>query len=87
LWKLIGACDPQLCSRLCDPRGGDAHVEVLAQRRPDQLLKLFVLKHLPPLLIAKRRLVGGKCAGRCGGAIRLRQLRNRPFVVRPDGAR
>jgi hypothetical protein len=48
---------------------------------------LLVLKHLPPLLIAKRRLVGGKCAGRCGGAIRLRQLRNRPFVVRPDGAR
>src|SRR2546425_1267137 len=84
--QLVSACDTHLSLGLQDPRCGDANIVVLLEGRVDQILKLLVLKHLPPFLVCegfRRRL---RCLFWRNSAIRARNVYTRPLIVRPHSA-
>ena len=57
--QLVGPCDPDLRLSFEHPGSGDAHVIILRNGSVDQLREHWILIHLPPLFIAKRRGLGG----------------------------
>src|ERR1700730_8429618 len=82
----IGACDADLRLGFQDSRCCNPNVVVLLESSVDQVLKLLVLKQLPPFLVTerfRRRRLG---LLRYGSAVRARNVYARSFIVGPDSA-
>src|SRR5260370_30578828 len=66
---------------------GKANVVIMLERRVDEILKLFVLEHLPPFQVSKggfrRRL---RCLLRRRSTICTGNVYARPFIVGPYSA-
>ncbi len=82
----VSARDADLRPGFQDSRCRNANIVVLLESSVDQLLKLLVLKHLPPFLVSKRfgrrllRLL------RCNSTVCARNVCARPLIVRTDSA-
>src|SRR6267378_617572 len=82
----VGACDADLRPGFQDSRCCNANIVVLLESSVDQILKLLVLKHLPPFLVAKRFRRGLLYLLRCGSTVRARDFCARSFIIGPDRA-
>src|ERR1700731_1083306 len=82
----VGARDAHLCTGFQDSRCCNPNVVVLPERSVDQVLKLLVLKHLPPFLVSERFLRGLVCVLRRGSTVRGRNVCARSLIVWADSA-
>src|ERR1700676_322339 len=82
----IGACDADLRSGFQDSRCCNPNVVVLLESGVDQVLKLLVLKHLPPFLVSERFRHGLRWLLRCSSTVGTGDVYARSLIVRPDSA-
>ncbi len=82
----VGARDAHLRPGFQDSRCRNANIVVLLEGSVDQVLKLLVLKHLPPFLVAKRFRRGLLYLLRCGSTVRARDFYARSFIIGSDSA-
>src|SRR3984893_12039887 len=83
----IGACDADLRLGFQDSRCCNPNVVVLLESGVDQILKLLVLKQLPPFLVSERFRRRLFCLLlRCSSTVRTRNVYARSLIVGPDSA-
>ena len=81
----VGACDADLRPGFQDSRCGNADIVVLAESGADQVLKLWVLKQLPPFLVTERLRCRLRCLLRGGCAVCARNVYAGSLIIGPDG--
>ena len=52
--QLVSACNAYLCLGFQDSRCRNANIVILLESSVNQVLKLLILKHLPPFLVSER---------------------------------
>jgi hypothetical protein len=82
----IGACDADLRPGFQDSRCRDANIVILPEGGVNQVLKLLVLKQLPPFLVTERFRSRLWCLLRRSSTVRARNIYAWSLIVGPDGA-